>query len=109
MRSSVVVIAALAATIAPALGLPINEFGIAARASQYRRSPDLVDSMYARDEDETFLYRREPFDLRKARIGVVVHKRSPEPYVIFNKDAPIPPACRSGVTHCLRALEDELD
>lgn len=26
---------------------------------RYRRSPDMVDSIYARDEDETLLYRRQ--------------------------------------------------
>lgn len=74
---------------------------------RYRRSPDMVDSIYARDEDETMLYRRqvvlplpftnmlthhcsEPVNLSKLRIGVPVHRfdrraPEPEPFVIFSK------------------------
>ena len=74
---------------------------------RYRRSPDMVDSIYAREEDETMLYRRqvipplpsskprtrhssEPVNLSKLRIGVPVHRfdrraPEPEPFVIFSK------------------------
>ncbi|EPS95670.1 hypothetical protein FOMPIDRAFT_1025708 [Fomitopsis schrenkii] len=116
MRTSVVVAIALASAAAPALALPINEFGIAARASRYRRSPDMVDSIYARDEDETMLHRREPVNLSRLRIGVPVHnfrKRAPEPepFVIFSQASANIPACRNGLSFCGRSLdlEDELD
>ncbi|KZT71879.1 hypothetical protein DAEQUDRAFT_723488 [Daedalea quercina L-15889] len=112
MRSSAVVAVVLVAAVAPAIALPINEFGIAARASQYRRSPDLVESIYARDEDETMLYRRQPNTLNRLRIGVPVNRnarRSPEPFVIFSKDAANIPACHSGFAFCGRSIEDGLD
>ncbi|KAI0732702.1 hypothetical protein C8Q72DRAFT_816577 [Fomitopsis betulina] len=116
MRVSVVVVITIASAVAPVFALPINEYGIAARASQYRRSPDMVDSIYARDEDETLLYRREPMNLNRLRIGVPVRsirKRAPqpEPFVIFSKASMNIPACRNGLSFCGRSLdlEDELD
>jgi len=110
MRFSSVVAVALLAAAGPAVALPIsNEFGLAARALQNRRSPDMVESLYTRDEDDMMLSRREPVNLNRLRIGVVAHNSKRSPFVIFSKAAANIPACHTGLAFCGRSIEDELD
>ncbi|KAH9919868.1 uncharacterized protein B0H18DRAFT_1026553 [Fomitopsis serialis] len=110
MRFSAVVAVALLAATGPAVALPIGtEFGIAARALQNRRSADMVESFYARDEDDMLLSRREPVNLNRLRIGVVANRYKRSPFVVFSKAAANIPACHTGFAFCGRSIEDELD